>query len=869
MGEMSTPGGRTGTVFPAARIVANPFATGIVVASSDGEALVDAAAIARTPGGVKWREPQALGLDELDENAMTTSIPAVTPGKGILKTPGGAKTPAAAGGRLRSVGGNGQNGGGSALGSPARTPGKTPSRPLALSKTPGAKTPGGSRFAQAPVRVEIRTKTPGGRHRQQLMIERERPRARTPGRGGGGGSGGGDDLAVSNPAAVLKTLPNATTAAYWLRRAAREEANGNAAEALSFIEQGIRRHAEPNEELVAARDALNARIAAAAEDAARSSPEVVAALPAACGASTARGNPFAPSPERSPTRVGSVVVVTPVRTPRRAREALECGDTVLTPVRRSARKSTSASLRLQAGDAAAMLESVGFAYVPNDALAPRNLARDHEDAMTSSDDALAREIAEADAEMAAEVAAPAPRGGSPASREVRVTASRSASLLASFSGGPVDAGGAEGPLTPMSEFAALEAEAAAAAAADDACHAYGAARPKPLGALGRSSGTPVNGSPRKPPKSPSARKASKLARAASIAAAMALAGDEPSSGSNGVGSNPAESSPADDAMVSPSVLMPNIPTPTLTVHDDPEAAEAFASLAAAAPGVRTEDEDASEGGGGDAVKIVVRVPSLSVPDAATSASPDPASPNPASPTTSIAERLANHTPGSVNTGRRRRPARRTPSPVAMAAEVTVDSPSAAAEPADSPSSAQPPIEGEPAAMPADLDAEVAAELAAVTPHETKMPSAALAPNEVFAEVAAEVAAVTPHAAKMLSAAGGANEASPLTVFARMMVGVVVGAREDIKTAALAAEPPAAAPLAPSSSASESSSPRTPDAASAPSKTPRSKSKSKTGSTRKPMGRVAAAAAAALEADGVFTPRRSERLSSTPRKKWNE
>ena len=114
---------RSGTVFPAARIVANPFATGIVVDSSSREGTGGAAAAAaalRAPGGIQWNEPQSLGLDELDENAqlnVACQIPnaAVTPGKSILKTPGG-KTP---GSRLRSVNNNN-------LGTPVRTPGKTP-----------------------------------------------------------------------------------------------------------------------------------------------------------------------------------------------------------------------------------------------------------------------------------------------------------------------------------------------------------------------------------------------------------------------------------------------------------------------------------------------------------------------------------------------------------------------------------------------------------------------------------------------------------------------------------------------------------------------------------------------------------------------
>ena len=126
---MSTPG-KTGTVFPAARIVANPFAAGIVVDS-------DAAASSHTPG-IKWNEPQSLGLDQLDENALSCQLPSavVTPGKSILKTPG-AKTP---GSRLRANNHSSNNNG--ALGTPVRTPGKTPGgvstfRSLALSKTPG------------------------------------------------------------------------------------------------------------------------------------------------------------------------------------------------------------------------------------------------------------------------------------------------------------------------------------------------------------------------------------------------------------------------------------------------------------------------------------------------------------------------------------------------------------------------------------------------------------------------------------------------------------------------------------------------------------------------------------------------------------
>lgn len=140
---MATPG-KAGTVFPAARITANPFATGIVVVDASSAA-GGASGAPDTAGGatasarassLRWSEPQSLALDQLDENALHNAhvMSAVTPGKGILKTPG--KTP---GGRVASVI-SGSNGSGGALGTPSRTPGKTPGgslRPLALSKTPG------------------------------------------------------------------------------------------------------------------------------------------------------------------------------------------------------------------------------------------------------------------------------------------------------------------------------------------------------------------------------------------------------------------------------------------------------------------------------------------------------------------------------------------------------------------------------------------------------------------------------------------------------------------------------------------------------------------------------------------------------------
>lgn len=261
--------------------------------------------------------------------------------------------------------------------------------------------------------MEIKSRTPARKgHYQQMMIERERPRLHaTPGKDGAVAAA--PDIEPFNPAAVLKTLPNATTAAYWLRRSAREESNGNMEEAASFLEQGIRRHAEPSEELVSARTALAARVAAmeaavaaaaaaaaAAHHQSYSTPPratakdgavdgngglaLVTTAPLAAAsninadslASLAGACYASPSPTRL---VGSVVVVTPVRTPRRHRAALECGETVLTPVRRSARKGVAAS-HLERGAVAAMLESTGFAYVPNEALvAHHRPGDDHEE----------------------------------------------------------------------------------------------------------------------------------------------------------------------------------------------------------------------------------------------------------------------------------------------------------------------------------------------------------------------------------------------------------------------------------------------------------------------------------------------------------
>ena len=149
-------------------------------------------------------------------------------------------------------------------------------------------------FSQAPARVAVDAGAKTPRRYRALVVSRAR---RTP----GGASGPlGDD----GPAAVLKTLPNATQAAYWLRRAAREEQRGDFESALGFLEQGIKRHARPSEDLAAAKATLEAKMrakdAAAAETKTRGSDVVVttAVTPARVDAfprGSARRRPRPPS----------------------------------------------------------------------------------------------------------------------------------------------------------------------------------------------------------------------------------------------------------------------------------------------------------------------------------------------------------------------------------------------------------------------------------------------------------------------------------------------------------------------------------------------------------------------------------------------
>lgn len=322
---MSTPG----RVFPAVSV---PHPVG---ADADARA------------GIRWEAPTTASLAEMDENAAHSrpaSLSAVTPGRSILKTPGReritpgpAKTPGAtkrwnnnpnANGRVTSppcvvVSCGNNNNDNPKTPAATRTPGRRPSALSALAanrtpggaRTPGAppRTPGGT--IQAPAaRVELKPKTPRRTHHHQMIISRPR----TP---GASCSYAEADSGAANPAAVLKTLPNATKAAYWLRRAERSERAGDLEEALGFLEQGIKRRAEPEAELVAARDALAAKLAAdrgAASEAAEF---------AAMEAEAARPTPTKPNGGfsfQATTTKGSVVVVTPVRASPATRDALAC-----------------------------------------------------------------------------------------------------------------------------------------------------------------------------------------------------------------------------------------------------------------------------------------------------------------------------------------------------------------------------------------------------------------------------------------------------------------------------------------------------------------------------------------------------------------
>ena len=372
------------------------------------------------------------------------------------------------------------------------------------------------------------------------------------------------DSGAANPAAVLKTLPNATKAAYWLRRAERSERAGDLEEALGFLEQGIKRRAEPEAELVAARDALAAKLAAdrgAASEAAEF---------AAMEAEAARPTPTKPVGfvHQATTTKGSVVVVTPVRASPATRDALACSEKVLTPARRSARVSPPERAAAERGGVAteAMLETTGYAYLPNDALkrsttsprrrvgTPLETARGEEafgrsdpesrfaealgDAKTLADEAEAT-IVRAGGKV--EVGSPAPArvgvvGVSPG--RATATATPRVRHIACADLTPARAGAASpdalsvmtrasyGGVTVSASPAAALAETLSAEkrrVAEDEAHAASEAAAAMLARQNSAlASTPTNASPRrKPPRSPaptSGKKASALARAASNAA---------------------------------------------------------------------------------------------------------------------------------------------------------------------------------------------------------------------------------------------------------------------------------------------------------------------------------------------------------------
>ena len=231
----------------------------------------------------------------------------------------------------------------------AKTPGaaKTPAR-FGLAKTPGGKpkTPGiSSRFAQAPERVVVddkpKPKTPGGYHRQLML-----PARKTPGK-----------QPMVNPApSMLSSLPNATHATFWLRKAAREEERtGDLVQALYHLDTGIKRGAEPVAHLQDAKDALRSRMNSATD-----------------------ANETEADTTDADAMSGSVVVMETVRTPNRLLDAVDGHKTVVTPVRRSARKtpdadgvshhSSSVQRAMTHNSIQRTLSANDYAYAPNDAL---------------------------------------------------------------------------------------------------------------------------------------------------------------------------------------------------------------------------------------------------------------------------------------------------------------------------------------------------------------------------------------------------------------------------------------------------------------------------------------------------------------------
>lgn len=188
---------------------------------------------------------------------------------------------------------------------------------------------------------------------------------------------------------LLERSPNAT--------------NGHAEEATSLIEQDIRRHTEPNKDLVSAYIAAS-KAAADSTAATYCLPITAAALTAVSSGAVAPppervytgGNPFATAASPFPSSAssaptGSVVVVAPVRAPRHVREARICGDSVLTLVRRSARNILAATPNLEDSAWVFTPRSTNFVFVPNEALMIASRADDEDE---DSRDEAANNVAE-------------------------------------------------------------------------------------------------------------------------------------------------------------------------------------------------------------------------------------------------------------------------------------------------------------------------------------------------------------------------------------------------------------------------------------------------------------------------------------------
>lgn len=755
----------------------------------------DALSLARRParistpgrtshGSVRWEPPSSIRMDELENVSTHNQYPANemrTPGRGILKTPGRVKTPGGktpgktpkrwnnnpnADHRVTSPddgGGAGKTPGGgnkSALRSSssflARTPGgKTPTRQMtsdAFATTPG-KTPASvSRFTQAPIRVavEVKAKTPM-RYRQP-MINRKT-------------SADAANDTDANPASVLSTLPNATQAAYWLRRARREEGRGNFLQAKEFLEQGIKRHAEPSQDLEQALRAIETKIEAAT---------------GGTKTQSVSGGNKTPKTTTTTSHSGSFVSVTPVRSSPTQRVELNCGATVLTPCRRSARVSPDkpGDVEKHTAVTSRLLESAQYAYVPNTSLlmtsatpsktptvkrlspvqkspVPQTLeqilaspgsvtmaslglsAQKHRQAELAD---LAFEKALVEATDAAKavtqtVASLTPvksrqvtplrsdkspekvvvRAACTTTPPVSVAATPPPHVTATRGATPSTAYVLQRQLTPNSEFAALEMAVAFEAAMEYpekrvdariegtldeknrrvANKEHVAAKEAVALALCRqeSMRSAVSGSPRKPPRSPMGAKAQALSRTASVASSL-------------IGAPPAR------------VVCPGSPDVS---------------------GARVRDTLSP---------CVVSLPSIATPSAAPASpfvSPGKAAREAAereglSPTNHVALAVANATPGSVVTRRRR-------VSVSATFDHTPTNPN--------PSPRHVPLPKTPFGEPSSFQPE---NLAVVTP-------------------------IAPNAARLIGTPGKGKSTSPLSVFARMMAKVIVDTTTEQNSAA--------------------------------------------------------------------------------------